>query len=373
MKKKIIGAAVAVAAMAALLTVGGTMAWLTDDSKAATVIKTGNVDIEIVEMTREPAGSFEKTADGIVYKGQFMPGQTFSKIVTVKNRSVNSAYVRVKVSYQNKEKKELVYRPAMTPEVISSGLGVTGDSWELGSDGYYYYNQALKPGEETIPVMEAVRLPLAWKLEQTSAFHLVAIQAEAIQSDYTGETAKIAFGYTEMGNGIIGKANSLTASFTELAEEYNAASGKEKDEILVRIRELLGLKPDAGWGYINNNDRFRSAILNANGNWPTVAEEGLAEVLHMSEEESRKWHVNIYVIVKDNYKVIPYISKAVTASGGEQWKARYIQVDGVWYQPASAASATSETTETISKLYDVGWAGVSDQWKVLDFSGVVNQ
>lgn len=373
MKKKIIGAAVAVAAMAALLTVGGTMAWLTDDSKAATVIKTGNVDIEIVETTREPAGSFEKTADGIVYKGQFMPGQTFSKIVTVKNRGVNSAYVRVKVSYQNKEKKELVYRPEMTPEVISSGLGVTGDSWELGSDGYYYYNQALKPGEETIPVMEAVRLPLAWELEQTSAFHLVAIQAEAIQSDYTGETAKIAFGYTEMGNGIIGKANSLTASFTELAEEYNAASGKEKDEILVRIRELLGLKPDAGWGYINNNDRFRSAILNANGNWPTVAEEGLAEVLHMSEEESRKWHVNIYVIVKDNYKVIPYISKAVTASGGEQWKARYIQVDGVWYQPASAASATSETTETISKLYDVGWAGVSDQWKVLDFSGVVNQ
>lgn len=372
MKKKTAITAAA-AAVAVLFAIGGTMAWLTDDQRVDTVIKTGNVNIEIEEKTKEPEDTFEMTKDGIVYKGNFMPGQTFSKIVTVRNIGVNRAYVRVKVTYQDHEKKKLIYDAERPPIVESSGFGSQGDSWELASDGYYYYNQALEPGAESAPVMETVKLPLSWDIEQTSAFHLVAIQAEAIQADYTGVTAKIAFGYTEMGNGIIGKANSLTASFTELAEEYNAASGKEKDEILVRIRELLGLKPDAGWGYINNNDRFRSALLNANGSWPTVAEEGLAEELHMSEEESQKWHVNIYVVVKDNYKVISYISKAATASGGEQWKARYMQVDGVWYQPVAADSAMSETTETISKLYVDGWAGISDQWKVLDFSGVVTQ
>jgi len=144
MKKKLIAAVVV--AVAALFTAGGTLAWFTDDRTANSVIQTGNVDIEVLESTNEPEGTYEKTSDGIVYSGHFMPGQTFSKIVTVRNKGINSAYVRVKVSYQDHEKKVLRYEKKLEPVVESSGFGSSGDSWELGSDGYYYYNQALKPG-----------------------------------------------------------------------------------------------------------------------------------------------------------------------------------------------------------------------------------
>ncbi len=365
MKKRI--AAAIVAAAAALLAVGGTMAWFTDDREAVSVVQTGNVDIEIVENTREPEGAYEKTVNGIKYKGNFMPGQTFSKIVKVKNKGVNRAFVRVKVSYQGEEDKELSYDPQLVPEVKSSGLGSSGDSWELASDGYYYYNQALEPGAETAPMMEEIHLPLKWELEQTSALRRVVIGAEAIQADYTGKDAKEAFGYKEVVSGIIAEAMDLTSKFRELAETYQKASGQEKEETLNQIRELMGAGQDAGWGIINNNDMFRKALAGANVPWPTVEKEGLANELHMSEEESQNWYVNIYVIVKDNYRVVPYISRASKCGAGEQWKARYVKIDGKWYQPASADSPAADTTGMINTLYSEGWDGIKEDWKLVDF------
>ena len=366
MKKKLIAAVVV--AVAALFTAGGTLAWFTDDRTANSVIQTGNVDIEVLESTNEPEGTYEKTSDGIVYSGHFMPGQTFSKIVTVRNKGINSAYVRVKVSYQDHEKKVLRYEKKLEPVVESSGFGSSGDSWEFGSDGFYYYNQALKPGAVTAPVMETVHLPLGWELEQTTSLYRVVIMAEAIQSDFTGDTAKEAFGYQEVGKGIVAKAKKLVAEFEELVSVYNTATGQEKEEYLNQIRELMGADADMNWGKINNNDTFRSALIKANGDWPTVAEEGLAEELHMSEEESQKWYVNIYVLVRDIYRVVPYISKAPRLGGGDQWRARYLQIDGVWYQPKEAPSASSDMVENINKFYENGWDGIKKDWKPVDFS-----
>lgn len=370
MKKKLIAAVVV--AVAALFTAGGTLAWFTDDRTANSVIQTGNVDIEVLESTNEPEGTYEKTSDGIVYSGHFMPGQTFSKIVTVRNNGINSAYVRVKVSYQDHEKKVLRYEKKLEPVVESSGFGSSGDSWELGSDGYYYYNQALKPGAVTAPVMETVHLPLGWELEQTTSLHRVVIMAEAIQSDFTGDTAKEAFGYQEVGPGIVSKSKKLAAEFQELSNAYReAVSQKNKEEqerILKEIQELMEVDDSMNWNQINNNDKFRSALAKVNGDWPTVAEEGLAEELHMSEEESQKWYVNIYVVVKDNYRVVPYISKAPRLGGGDQWKARYLQIDGVWYQPVGAESASSDSVGYISELYKDGWDGIKDGWKPVDFN-----
>lgn len=368
MKKKLITGVVA--AVALLLTARGTMAWFTDDRRAAAVVQTGNVDIEIVERTNEPEESCEITADGILYRGNFMPGQRFSKIVTVRNKGVNSAYVRVKVSFQDKNQMEISYDRQSTPVVESSGLGLGGDSWELGSDGYYYYNQALAAGGETAPVMETVHLPLSWELEQTSALYRVVIGAEAIQSNYTGPDSKTAFGYQETGKGIVHDANALASEFIALAGKYNEATGKTKDEILDQIRELVGAGPDVTWWIINNNDMFRSALMKSNGSWPTVAEEGLADVLHMSEEEAQNWYVNIYVVINDNYRVVPYISRASKCGGSEQWRARYLQINGTWYQPISAPSASSDTVLTISLLYKDGWEGIRDDWKPLVFGGV---
>lgn len=104
--KKIL-AMVLVVALCCAVSVGITVAYLTDEDEAHNVFTVGNIDIELDEEVKvEGAGSVSETKDeegnstGASYTG-VMPGDWLQKEVTVTNTGANAAYVAVEVVLRN--------------------------------------------------------------------------------------------------------------------------------------------------------------------------------------------------------------------------------------------------------------------------------
>lgn len=85
-KRKILMLAMSVC-MVAILAVGGTLAYFTDEDQATNVFTVGNIDIELDE-TFDPE-------DG----EDILPGEKIEKIVNVNNIGSNPAYVRVHIAF----------------------------------------------------------------------------------------------------------------------------------------------------------------------------------------------------------------------------------------------------------------------------------
>lgn len=83
-KRKILMLALSIM-MVAVLAVGGTLAYFTDNDSATNVFTTGNVDIDLIE-TFDPEDA------------KLMPGYDIEKVVNVKNLGSEDAYVRVHIA-----------------------------------------------------------------------------------------------------------------------------------------------------------------------------------------------------------------------------------------------------------------------------------
>lgn len=84
-KRKILLLAVTVC-MVAILAVGGTLAYFTDDDQATNVFTVGNIDIDLVE-------TFDEEEAKLI-----LPGEVIEKAVNVTNTGSNPAYVRVHIA-----------------------------------------------------------------------------------------------------------------------------------------------------------------------------------------------------------------------------------------------------------------------------------
>lgn len=183
MKKKLTAVALIVC-MLAIMLVGASLAYFTDEDEATNTFTVGNVQIDLVEPSWD--------AEGIEDAPQVYPGEALAKDPIVKNTGANPCFVRIKVEGLNCLGENLLI--TYETENVSGALG---ENWVKGADGYYYFTKVLtsvddKDSEwnvglptETTALFDHIRIPTNLTNEDGAEFadkYDVDITAEAIQA-----------------------------------------------------------------------------------------------------------------------------------------------------------------------------------------------
>lgn len=184
MKKKKLIVLAATVSLLAVIGVGSTLAYFTDNTSATNVITMGHVDITLTEETDDEDVS-SKEDGGLEYK-DVVPGDVLSKkpVITVDAES-EDCYLRVEITVADLDEEK-------TKELLS-GIDI-GENWKLGNDGYFYYQSVFvadKSNEDNnkLPLFTKVTIPDAWGNEVAEKTFTIKITAEAIQADnFTPET-----------------------------------------------------------------------------------------------------------------------------------------------------------------------------------------
>ena len=136
-----------------------------------------------------------------------MPGESVSKIVTVKNTGEADAYIRVWVNTAISEPGDPITNPLIknlpltievdgeTVELID--IDYNTEDWTAGEDGYWYYGKALKAGETTEPLFENVTFHKLMGNAYQNSRTIVDVSAEATQVANNGTSAMTAAGWPE--------------------------------------------------------------------------------------------------------------------------------------------------------------------------------
>lgn len=188
MKKKLL--VLAAAALSLTVAVSGTMAYFTDSGVAHNVITTGGVSIELIENTKDDAGTDivwpEEGLSGI------MPGTSASKIVSVANNGQAEAWIRVGVDIAISESGDPITNPTIKclpltvtvdgQEVDVVSYSVDSEKWLRGEDGYYYYKTPVAAGSSTANLFEEVTFAKEMGNEYQNCTVYIDITAEAVQT-----------------------------------------------------------------------------------------------------------------------------------------------------------------------------------------------
>ena len=180
MKRKLLILSVLAICIATLTT--GTLAFFTHEDKAHNVITTGGVKIAVQEWADESKEKPFKNLEGI------MPSMSATKIAEIKNTGASAAWVRVKVE------KNIQLQGNGTPNADLVELDLNTTDW-TEQDGYYYYNNALQPGEVTDPIFTAVTFDASMGNEYQHATVSVDVSAQAVQTANNGAAATAAQGW----------------------------------------------------------------------------------------------------------------------------------------------------------------------------------
>ena len=180
MKRKLLILSVLAICIATLA--AGTLAYFTSEGKAHNVITTGGVEISVQEWADEDKQTPFEDLEGI------MPGMTVTKIAEIKNTGASDAWVRVKVE------KNIKLQGEGTPDTGLVELTLNTTDW-TEKDGYYYYKEALKPGEVTAPIFTAVTFKPDMGNEYQNATATVDVTAQAVQTANNGTSALTASGW----------------------------------------------------------------------------------------------------------------------------------------------------------------------------------
>ncbi len=190
--------------MAALLAVGGTLAYFTAKAEVTNVVTMGNVKIKLTE----------PNFDGKI--GPIVPGAKIVKDPTITNIGKNDCYVRAKIEVdfsgsckESKSEAELAEEALLAQELVNTLLGedaelnhkpdpkpkevefdIDTQKWVL-KDGYYYYQSILKAGKnnngDTVVLFNKVTIPKSWGNDYADKTIDIKITAQAVQSDNIDE------------------------------------------------------------------------------------------------------------------------------------------------------------------------------------------
>lgn len=142
MNKRKILLLIAMLSMAAILGVGGTLAYFTDDDAAKNVFTVGNVIIDLTEPNWDAAYGEEFPS---VY-----PGQALVKDPTVTNIGKNPCFVRVKVEGLDQFVDEFGKNAMITMRYLGEDGeyhdGYNTKDWQY-RNGHYYYKKVLATAE----------------------------------------------------------------------------------------------------------------------------------------------------------------------------------------------------------------------------------
>ena len=187
MKKKI--AIGAVLALCLSMLIYSTIAYFNTADTARNVITAGDIKIELQETAIRDGEEilFEQSQE----RFNVMPGQDVSKIVRVKNTGSNPAYIRVEVQ------KAIALAADSHGDVDLDlvSLDFDGDSWRLGSDGFYYYDQPLAPGETTAALFRNVKFDTGMGNMYQGSTATIKVSAQATQVKNNGDNALDAKGW----------------------------------------------------------------------------------------------------------------------------------------------------------------------------------
>lgn len=233
-KKKLILVVTALICVLAL-SVGVTLAAsFSDDSpKAETtnVVTIGRVDIDLIDIYTRPAS--------------VGPGQVVPKIVSVENTGENTAYVRIQVDkawYESGTDNRLdttVYDPGYIVLNFANP-----EDWVLGTDGYYYYQIPLEPGQTAENLIDSFSLPADWDMEgyQSLDGH-ITVRAEAVQYDNFYPTRNDEDDIVNWGGVEVQEAlPEITYSFSNTTEDSNVIYqyGTDAFIVLPESKDLFG-------------------------------------------------------------------------------------------------------------------------------------
>ena len=187
MKKKIAIGAVLVLCLSMLIY--STIAYFNTADTARNVITAGDIKIELQETAIRDGEEilFEQSQE----RFNVMPGQDVSKIVRVKNTGSNPAYIRVEVQ------KAIALAADSHGDVDLGLISLDFDSekWILGSDGYYYYNEPLAPGETTAALFRNVKFDIGMGNMYQGSTATIKVSAQATQVKNNGDNALDAKGW----------------------------------------------------------------------------------------------------------------------------------------------------------------------------------
>ena len=196
MKKKVLILAVLAAFSSIIAT--GTLAYYTAEDKAHNVITSGSVGSKIIETTMDSEGKLvEFPAGGI---DGVMPGTSVSKIVVVQNDGKADAWIRVKVEAAiNSTDSNSLPLSLSTPSNPVMAYDIEAD-WIEGEDGYYYYKDPVKPGEETKQLFDTVSFAAEMDNRYQGCTAQLMIYAESVQVANNGTTVLKAKGWPKQPN-----------------------------------------------------------------------------------------------------------------------------------------------------------------------------
>lgn len=185
MKKSIL-VGMLVFSLAALMVVGGTLAWFTSEAEVTNTFKAGTVEIEVLE---------KGETEGIT---NWNPGDTTDYGVSVKSLGSKQTYVRVKLEpvwYDGDEEAEV--NENNVELIFGEDLE---ENWVL-ADGWYYYKEILEQNQETSLLLDKVHL----KGEETDNKYQgltlkIKVEAQAVQA--SNDAYQDAWGIDSLPDGV---------------------------------------------------------------------------------------------------------------------------------------------------------------------------
>ena len=176
---------IALAAMLAALSAGGTAAYLTDFETATNSFTVGKVDIELDEPNWKPDDNTK-----------IVPTQVIKKDPFIKNRGINEAFVYLEVSVPVRNvitaAQDGTRNALAKTELFSYTKNKEWTQLERKAIGQnmvytYAYNHILKPGEKTTTLFNTVTFANIIEGQLDTQQLDMPVRAYAIQSTNTGE------------------------------------------------------------------------------------------------------------------------------------------------------------------------------------------
>lgn len=163
----------------------GTIAYFTAQGTASNVITAGNVTMKLHDETAAGDAFPENGLSGI------MPGDTVDKIVYIENTGDNAFYTRIKLKNSISPRDGL--DSALSFEPIQ--LNIDTNNWQLGANGWYYYQSAVEAGVQTPPLFTEVRFESGMGNDYMDANIQIEVIAQAVQQANNGTTVWQAAGW----------------------------------------------------------------------------------------------------------------------------------------------------------------------------------
>lgn len=205
MKKKNILTIALSLCLAAVIAVGATLAYFTDDTdKMSNVVTTGNVKIKLNDTTPAHTGEDgqewkvgtvtyvdpedpDSAQTGISYE-ELMPGDTISKLVSVEKLSTSQdCYVAIRVDVVDVASKKAITE-AQKKEIMNAVKETaTLNDWEYytvddaGTSMIFYCTTKLDDAVSSKELFDSVKIPTTWGNNVVDATFAIDVKAAAVQ------------------------------------------------------------------------------------------------------------------------------------------------------------------------------------------------